>query len=164
VALMFFLPMASKTVSWAFWTSKGESCRHQTFPWLSRTPFEKKTFWTQMLKLSMNRRTLFSTHFHLETWYFQETWRNLFHTSHSLRKGLLLPLHPCKLKAFPQTQTPFFHTPQTFNESKNSLPHTFTLKLDTFKNLKNLQNLEEISSTPLTHLEMDLYSLRNLAN
>jgi hypothetical protein len=53
-----------------------------------------------------------------------------------LENGLLLSLHPCKLKAFPQTQTPFFHTPQTFNESKNSLPHTFTLKLDTFKKLE----------------------------
>jgi hypothetical protein len=49
-------------------------------------------------------------------------------------------------------------TPQTFNESKNSLPHTFTLKLDTFK------KLEEIFSTPPTHLEMDFYSLCNLAN
>jgi len=54
------------------------------------------------------------------------------------------------------TQRPFFHTPQTFNESRNSLPHTFskfkveilnnsknsfrntfTLKLDTFKILMN---------------------------
>jgi hypothetical protein len=35
------------------------------------------------------------------------------------------------------TQRPFFHTPQTFNESKNSLAHTFTFKFDTFKNLKN---------------------------
>jgi uncharacterized protein YjfI (DUF2170 family) len=87
--------------------------------------------------------------------------------------------------------TPHFHTPQTFNESKNSLPHTFsnfkieilnnsknslsntfTLKLDTLKNLnneffshlKNLQHLEEISSTTLTHLEMDSYYLCNLAN
>jgi len=91
-------------------------------------------------------------------------------------------LHPYKLKAFPQTQrpffhtpqtqSPFFHTPQTFNESKNSLPHTFTLKLDTFKNLKNkfftleknLQSFKEISSTPFIHLEMIFYSFCNLAN
>jgi hypothetical protein len=30
--------------------------------------------------------------------------------------------------------------------------------------LKNLQHFEEISSTPPTHLEMDFYSLCNLAN
>jgi hypothetical protein len=35
------------------------------------------------------------------------------------------------------TQKAFFHTPQTFNESKNSLPHTFTLKFDIFKKFKN---------------------------
>jgi len=35
------------------------------------------------------------------------------------------------------TQRPFFHTPQTFNESKNSLAHTFTFKFDIFKSLKN---------------------------
>jgi hypothetical protein len=42
------------------------------------------------------------THFHLESSYFQKTWKNLFHTSHSLRNGLLLSLQPCKLKTFPQ--------------------------------------------------------------
>jgi hypothetical protein len=115
------------------------------------------------LKLSMSRKPFFHT---FSPWNkkLSKTWRNLFHTSHSFRNGLLLSLHPCKLKAFPQTQRPFFHTPQTFNESKNSLPHTFTLKLDTFKNLKNLQNFEEISFTPLTHLEMNFYSPCNIAN
>jgi hypothetical protein len=34
------------------------------------------------------------------------------------------------------TQKPFFHTPQIFNESKNSLSHTFTLKFDTLKKLE----------------------------
>ncbi len=80
---------------------------------------------------------LSSTHFHFETWYFQKTWRNLFHTFHTLRNGLLFSLQPCKLKTFLQIQRPFIHTPQIFNESKNSLPRTFTLKLDIFKNLKN---------------------------
>jgi hypothetical protein len=36
-------------------------------------------------------------------------WRNLFHTSHSLRNGVLLFLQPCKLKkkTFPQKDSPF---------------------------------------------------------
>ncbi len=40
--------------SCASWTSKGESCHHQTFPWFSKTPFGRMTFrWTQMLKQTL---------------------------------------------------------------------------------------------------------------
>jgi hypothetical protein len=72
------------------------------------------------LKRSMNRKTLFHT---LSPWnlIFSKNlknkfftleklttlWRNLFHTSHSLRNGLLFYLQPCKLKAFPQKDFPF---------------------------------------------------------
>ncbi len=86
---------------------------------------------------------------------------------------------------------PLLHTHETFNESKDSLRHTYlnfkveimnnsknslwntlTLKVDSLKNLeeqvfshlKNLQHFEEICSTPATHLEMDNDSLCNLAN
>jgi hypothetical protein len=73
----------------------------------------------------------------------------------------------------------------TFNNSKSFLPHTSNFQwieelccthfqLETwyfqktwrtsFSHLKNLQNFEEISSTRFIHLEMDFYSLCNLAN
>jgi hypothetical protein len=64
-------------------------------------------------------------------------------------------------------QGPLFHTPQTFNESKNSLahtfsnfkvkifnnsknflPNTFTLKFDTLKNLNNEFFTHEKFTTP----------------
>jgi hypothetical protein len=41
---------------WNIQSSKDESCHHQTSPWLSRTPFEKKTFWTQMLQQTLSQK------------------------------------------------------------------------------------------------------------
>jgi hypothetical protein len=73
----------------------------------------------------------------------------------------------------------------TFNNSKSFFPQTsnfqwieelsstqFHLEIwyfqktrrTSFSRLKNLQHFEEISSTPLTHLEMDFYSFYNLGN
>ncbi len=48
----------SKAHAWkascASWTSKGESCHHQTFPWLSKTPFGGMTFGvSRMLKQTL---------------------------------------------------------------------------------------------------------------
>jgi hypothetical protein len=111
--------------------------RKTLFETLETSQFQqlKEFFYFTHLKRSMSRKNLFHT-FLPWNLILSKTWRNLLPTSHSLRNGLLLSLHPCKLKAFLQTQRPFFHTPQTFNESMNSLPHTFILKLDTFKKLK----------------------------
>jgi hypothetical protein len=65
------------------------------------------------LKLATMRKTLFDT---LETSHFQQ----------------LEDLSSTHFKLSMNRRT-LFHTLQTFNESKNSLPHTFTLKLATLK-------------------------------
>jgi hypothetical protein len=82
-----------------------------------------KTFVPHTSNFQWNKE-LSSTHFHLETCYlkknlknkfftfekFTTLWRNLFHTSHSLRNGLLFFLQPCKPKkkqTFPQKDSPF---------------------------------------------------------
>jgi len=160
----------SKTHVWkascTFWTSEGESCHHQTFPWLSRIPFEKKTFWTQMLQqtlswkiesfgrksltphVNLKRKTSITCKsFITQAWNF--TW--------NLQQWEKLSLTHLKLHAF--------------NNSKSFLPHTsnfqWVKKLSSTHfhlKTKNFQKLEEIFSTPLTHLEMDFYFLYILAN
>ncbi len=73
---------------------------------------------------------LSSKHFHLETWYFQEQvfphLKNLQHfeeissTPFTHLKRLLLSLKPCKLKAFPQKDSPFLCcTSKYFQKLKN---------------------------------------------
>jgi hypothetical protein len=89
------------------------------------------------LKLATMRKTLFDT---LETSHFQQL-KDLFSTH---------------LKLSMNWRT-FFHT---FSRWNLILSKTWRIS---FSHLKNLQHFEEISSTPSTHLEMDSYSLCNLA-
>jgi hypothetical protein len=95
--------------------------RKKLFDTFETSHFQQlKEFFSTNLKLSMNRRTFFHT---ISPWNlilsknsknkfftfenFTTLWKNLFHTSHSLRNGLLLFLQPWKLKAFPQKDSPF---------------------------------------------------------
>jgi hypothetical protein len=67
-----------------------------------------------------------------------KAFEEIFDPSRKLEKKKLLSLAKSFITqarnfTLSTTQRPFFHTPQTFNEWKNSLAHTLTLKLDTFK-------------------------------
>ncbi len=103
---------------------------------LSRTPFEKKTFWTQMIQ-----ETLFQN--------IESFGRNLRHLWNLM---------------FSTTQRPLFHTLQIFNESKNSPPHTFSnFKVEILNNLKNfLPNTFTLKFYTFKNLKNKFFTLEKL--
>jgi len=121
---------------------------------LQQTLFEKiESFGRKSLTLHVNlkrKTSIICKYFLTQAWNF--TW--------NLQQCEKLSLTHLKLHTF-NTQRTFFHTPQTFNESKNSLPHTFTLKFNTFKNLKNKFFTLERLTTLWRNLFHTSHSLRN---
>jgi len=113
-----------------------------------RRHFEHKNYNKHSLKLESwsfeQLEELSSKDFHLETWYFQKTYKTSFPHLKNLQhfeeisftlpthlERLLLSLQPCKLKAFPQKDSPFLCcTSKYFQKLKN--------KFSTFEKLTTL--------------------------